>query len=132
MSVQSGKKSSRIKKGIIDEQIPQNLFPEVFDIQSLKVNPALPILKFIKFKDTQRTKKSSIDLEIKLTHQIQKADLFLYVNKSKRDMFYQIDKGIYSFKNIKLKSGENLLEFFYRIGSKKSLPVFSVVYKEGE
>ncbi|GEM_PF-4887362 len=131
MHAQSITKKWRTKRGVMEEQ-SRNLFPEIFNISSLKTDPSLPIVKFKNFRNEIRTKEKFISLKVKLPALNNRVDLYLFLNKKKHDMFYQIHAGEYEFKNIELKDKENLLEIFYRTGMKKSIPSCSVILKEGE
>lgn len=113
-----------------EEAVIPQLFPEVYNVSSLKIDNKLPVLSFKNFQDTIRTGSNSINLSVELNKKIKKADIFLYVDSDKKDMYYQSIPGIYQFKNINLKKGENLVEFFYRAGGRRSQSVYTVVIKE--
>lgn len=111
----------------IAEELPPSLFPDVYDLSTLTVNPRLPLPNFVKLADTVQIHDSIISLEVKLPESVSAADLFLFRNGKKIDMYYQVDGGIYRFKKIQLDKGENLLETFYRKGSKKSISVYTII-----
>ncbi len=112
------------------EPEPQALFPEVYEIANLKVDKQLPILKFNNLIDSQTTSKAEMDVEINVPVVSKVVDLFLFVDHYKLDMFYQIFDGKYSFRKVQLHKGENLIEFFYRIGGRRSSSVNSVVIRK--
>ncbi len=118
---------------ILDDELdetPQALFPEVYNVANLKIDTKLPILKFYNLEDSITTKNSSIKISVQVPSKIRRTDLYLFVNKKKIDMFYQVSSGKYEFKNVSLINGENLIELFYRIGNKRSSSIYSVINKE--
>ncbi len=112
------------------DQQEQQLFPEVYNLSTLKIDKKLPLLKLTNLKDSLKTAEDKISFNVKLNNKINYADLYLFVNGIKRDMYYQIPGGDYKFKYVKLKEGENLVELFYRIGGKRSSSVYSVIKRE--
>ncbi len=96
----------------------------------LKVDSRLPELAIISTKDTIFTDSSKVEVTIKVPPKISGADIFLYNNGKKKDMFYQVSSGEYSFRNVFLDDSVNNLVFLYRLGSRRSLPANLVVIKE--
>ncbi|MEO8399358.1 MAG: hypothetical protein ABI550_06015 [Ignavibacteriaceae bacterium] len=128
-----GKKTIKFESKKIGEEenlVPQQLFPDVFIISKLIIDNSFPLIKLINIEDSIVTSENFLDIKISTPKTKQKIDLFLFVNKVKTDMFYQIGKSKYTFKNIQLKNGKNLIEVFYRIGNKKSTSVYSLIIKE--
>jgi len=126
--------NNQIKKSppveILEEQQPQALFPEIYTISSLRIDTTLPLIKFNNISDSVNTKQKFINASVKIPEGISKADLYLFIDKNKYDSFYQVNSGDYYFKKILLEPGKNLLEFFYRIGTKRSLSVYSIIIRE--
>ena len=111
-------------------QAPQALFPEIFNISNLKTDKQIPILQFTNLQDTITTQEKSIDISVAVPDLRKKADLFLFVNHKKRDMYYQILGSEYTFKEVKLDKGENIIELFYRLGQKKSSSIYCLINRE--
>ncbi len=115
----------------LNDEPAQALFPEIYELQSLRVDTSLPILKFINLQDTAYVDTNRINITVEVPIELKRADLFLFLNRKKIDMYYQIPPGTYSFKNVRLNQKENLIELFYRIGNRRSLSFFSIVICNG-
>lgn len=111
-----------------DEILPQ-LYPDVYEVSRLKIDNRLPMLKFVSFKDSISTDKETIDLLVELA-EIRNADIYLYLNDEKKDMYYQADPGKFKFKNIPLLKGENKVEFFYRSGERRSQSAVTIINRK--
>ncbi len=104
--------------------------PDIYEVSSLKVDSRLPELTIISAKDTIFTDSSKVEVTVKIPQKISGADIFLFNNGKKKDMFYQVSSGEYSFRNVFLDDSVNNLVFLYRLGSRRSLPANLVVIKE--
>ena len=114
----------------------QALFPDIFRVSDLKIDESLPLIKIISsdksilpdkvFRVSGECLKSLI---INLPRGIKNADIFLLINKKKKDMFYQVPPGEYQFKEIKLNKGENVIELFYRQSERRSLSSYLVIQR---
>ncbi|HKB87849.1 MAG TPA: hypothetical protein VKD08_16855 [Ignavibacteriaceae bacterium] len=104
--------------------------PDIYDVSSLRIDSRLPELTIISAKDTVFTDSSKVEVTVKIPPKISGADIFLFNNGKKKDMFYQVGSGEYSFRNIFLDDSVNNLVFLYRLGSRRSLPANLVVIKE--
>ncbi len=138
------KQSSWIKEGEMQESVvkktPEGTVgetgkqdyqtPEIYDISSLRIDPRLPEIKIKLETDTIFSKSSATEVTVELPKKISGADIFLFNNGKKKDMYYQVDAGEYSFHKIFLDDSVNNLIFFYRLGNKRSLPEKLVVIKE--
>ena len=111
-------------------QTPQALFPEIFNISNLTIDKQLPILEFINLNDTDNTAEKQIDVSVELPYPGRNVDLFLFVNRKKRDMFYQVFGRKYTFKDVVIDKGENLIELFYRLGQKRSSSIYCLINRE--
>jgi hypothetical protein len=106
------------------------IFPDIHDPSNLQIDLKLPVISFVNFKDTITTSENSISLTIALNKKIKKADIYLYVNKKKRDMYYQVGPGSYIFSDLLLTEGDNLIEFFYKTGRRRSQSVYTLILKQ--
>ncbi|MBZ0199230.1 MAG: hypothetical protein K8H86_05135, partial [Ignavibacteriaceae bacterium] len=120
-------KQSADKTERIEEELPPDLFPDIYDLSNLLIDPKLPFLQFKKFKDTLEVNAQIISVEVIVPSGIRNIDLFLFRNNRKIDMFYQIGAGVYKFNKVRLNEGENVIETFYRKGSKRSISVYSII-----
>ncbi len=106
----------------------EDLFPEIYNLSALKTESGFPLIKFRNLKDTITVNSVYLDVTVILPKTIKSADIFLFINNTKRDMFFQVPNGTYTFKKVLLKEDKNIIEVFYRIGNKKSLSSYSVVH----
>ena len=111
----------------IEEELPPDLFPDVYDLSRLKIDPKLPFLKFKNLKDTVEVETPLISIEVIVPPTAKHVDLFLFKNKRKTDMYYQISNGIFKFNNVRLTEGENTIETFYRKNQKRSISVYTTI-----
>ena len=107
-------------RDLAQEDSPQIVYPGIFNIIQLTLDKALPQVIIKKMKYPFKTPQEKLDIEVEIPPGIKKADLFLFINQIKKDMFYQVDTGKYIFKNVKSDKGKNYIELFYRIGGKRS------------
>jgi len=111
----------------IEEELPPDLFPDVYDLSTLKIDSKLSFLKFKNLKDTVEVETPLISIEVIVPPSAKNVDLFLFKNNRKTDMFFQIGKGTYKFNNVKLIEGENTIETFYRKNQKRSISVYTII-----
>lgn len=104
--------------------------PDIYEVSSLRVDSRLPDLKIKSAKDTIFTDSSKVEITVEVPKKISGADIFLFNNGKKKDMYYQVKTGDYRFRNISLDDSVNNLIFLYRLGSRRSLPAKLVVIKE--
>jgi hypothetical protein len=112
-----------------EEKLPV-LFPAIFEIESLKNDLHLPLLSLNILQENVPNLVKFLDISVSLPSPVKRADIFLTKNKLKLDMFYQVSFGKFIFRNIKLKTGENHFEFFYRVGNRKSTTVHTIIYRK--
>ena len=103
------------------------MIPDVYDLSRLKIDPKLPFLKFKNLKDTVEVETPLISIEVIVPPTVKNVDLFLFKNKRKTDMYYQISNGIFKFNNVRLTEGENTIETFYRKNQKRSISVYTTI-----
>ena len=104
--------------------------PEVYEVNSLRIDSRLPRLMINVDSDTIYSDSSTLQLSVTLPLKVSRADVFLLNNGREKDMFYQVDPGEHSFQRIFLEDSVNNLIFFYRVGSRRSLPEKIVVIKK--
>jgi hypothetical protein len=114
--------------GVSEKQDYQT--PEVYEINSLQLDSRLPELKLTPTEDTVYTFFNTISISVNLPKKISIADIFLINNGKKKDLFSQVSSGIYTFRNIFLDDEVNNLQFFYRVGNKRSISKKVVVFRE--
>lgn len=117
---------------IDDDFIQRELYPEVFNIPELITDHSLPIIKLLNIEDSISTRKKFIDINLQVPVTEFPISLFLFINNKKRDMFYLITSGDYSFQNIKLIPGKNLIEIFYKLKSRKSTSILLNIINESK
>ncbi len=113
-----------------DKNTRKGLFPEIYDISDLITDHSLPLIKFLDIEDSLHTQQKLLQIKLQLPILESDIDIFLFVNKTKRDMYYQISTDTCSFNNICLDEGRNLIGVFYKIGVRKSTSIFLNVYYE--
>ncbi len=104
--------------------------PDIYEISSLRVDSRLPDLKINSAQDTIRTDSNTIQISVTVPQKISGADIFLFNNDKKKDMYYQVNSGEYKFRRVFLDDSVNNLVFLYRLGNRRSLPAKIVVIKE--
>jgi hypothetical protein len=128
MRESSVNKSPEVRIGETGKQDYQT--PDIYEITSLGVDSRLPKLIIKSHKDTLYTDSSKIGVVVELPRKISGADIFLFNNGKKKDMYYQVEPGEYRFRNIFLEDTVNNLMFQYRLGKRRSLPAKLVVIKK--
>lgn len=99
-----------------------NLFLRIYEIEKLQVNSKLKPIRIISLKKNHTSKKLFIKFILQVYNS--SADVYLYVNEFKLDMFYSVSSGEYTFNNIKLMTGKNFIEMFYVQNGVKSKSTF--------
>lgn len=82
----------------------------------------------INLPDSLRHNSDRIDIQVRFPSVIQNANLYLYINHQKRDLFFSVNPGNYLFKNVRIEKGINKIEVFYLTGNKKSVSAHSLIY----
>jgi hypothetical protein len=109
---------------IFRQEIKKIMFPKIYEIENLPVDKNLvPVELTLTLADKiSSLKKVKISFELKIKYST--ADVFLYLNGQKIDMYYSIPSGSYTF-NFYPKKGNNIIEIFYLVDDCKSPSVFS-------
>ena len=113
-----------------DDRMPPNLFPDVFNLSNLKIDNKLPILKLNPLKDIIKSNQNKFDISVELLDLRSNVDLYLFINEIKRDMYYRVKSGKYSFRNVRLLDGSNKIELFYRFENRKSSSIYYEINEE--
>lgn len=87
------------------------MFPRVCDIEKLPTDLTLKPIKLISI--IKRKSKNILTIKFKLEDLISLADVYLFVNGYKKDMYYSVPSGIYRFNFRELQCANNLIEIFY-------------------
>ena len=74
--------------------------PDIYELGSLGIDSRLPKLNIKTTKDTIYTDSTKIQLSVNVPRRISGADIFLFNNGKKTDMYYQVESGDYLFRNI--------------------------------
>ncbi|HSD63110.1 MAG TPA: hypothetical protein VLB50_04900 [Ignavibacteriaceae bacterium] len=128
MQKSANKKPAEVNVGESEKQDYQT--PEVYEVNSLRIDTRLPHLKIRSESDTIFSNYITTEIAVELPDKISNADIFLFNNGKKKDMYYQVGAGVYSFHHVLLDNPVNNLEFFYRLGNRRSLPEKLVVIKK--
>jgi hypothetical protein len=102
----------------------KELFPAIYNILELPTDHSLPLIQLLNSEYPILITKKVLTIYVKVPVGNSVVDLFLFINKKKKDMYFQISGGEYSFNNIQLNEPENLIEIFYKRGSRKSTSIF--------
>lgn len=104
--------------------------PEIYEVNSLRIDSRLPHLRVKTETDTIFGDSVTTQVTVEIPEKISRADIFLFNNDKKKDMFYQVGTGVYVFRKVMLDDSVNNLVFFYRLGNRRSLPEKLVVIKK--
>lgn len=115
------------KKSVLPQIIKKNMFPQICDEHTLPVASNLNGLRLLtSTPKTVSTKKIRISFELSV--HVSTANVLLFVNEKKIDMFYSVSSGKYSF-YLHLNQGKNTIGLFYVINRIKSPSVFKTLFK---
>ncbi len=78
--------------------------------------------------DSMQHNSDRIDIQVRFPSVIHNANLYLYINDQKRDLFFSVNPSNYIFKNVRIEKGINNIEVFYLTGNKKSVSAHSLIY----
>ena len=93
---------------IFRPEIKKIIFPKIYDIENLPVDKNLEPVVVISpiINKVSSVKKFQISFNLQVTNLT--ADVFLYLNGRKLDMYYSIPSGRYSLEWLKPETGEAL------------------------
>jgi len=107
-------------------EIKKTIFPHIYDNENLLEDNNLKPVKLFSRETKTVSRKEKIQIPFELLIENSPADVFLYLNGQKLDMYYSIQSGRYSF-NIYPKVGKNIVEIFYLVNGCKSPSVFNKI-----
>ena len=117
------------KKSVLPQVIKKNMFPQICDEETLLVDTHLKGLKLLTSVPKTVSTKKKVRIIFELSIQTSTANVFLFINGQKTDMFYSITPGKYSF-CLYLNQGKNTIEIFYVLNSFKSPSIFRTLFKQ--
>jgi len=96
------------------------IFKEKLNVYSFLINDNLSLISLPDFDSTFTTNKEKIDIKVNLPSKIRNADIYIFINKQKIDLYYNVKGGQYTFRGIRLFAGKNNIEVFYVIGNTRA------------
>lgn len=105
------------------QEIKKTIFPQIYDNENILEDKNLKPIKSISRKAKTVFRKEVIQIPFELLIPNSAADVSIYLNGQKTDMYYSIPSGKYSFKFFP-NSGNNVVEIFYLVNDCKSPSVF--------
>jgi hypothetical protein len=115
------------RRKISEEEEQQPLFLDSINIMDLPLNGRLPKIEILKTSYNKSSNKISLKLNVPLDNRL--INIYFKLNGEKRDMYYQVSPGNYTFSFVPNQDYNNI-ELFYTTNSARSETVFSF-YKEG-
>jgi hypothetical protein len=106
------------------QEIKKIIFPTVYNEEDSFLNEKLKPIRVLSIQKKELLTKRKINILFELMVDKLQADIFLILNGQKTDMYYSVTSGKYSFRNILLKPGKNILEIYYRVQMSKSPSIF--------
>lgn len=107
------------KNYIFNSNARKIAFPKVYDMDSLEINNEFIPVDVISINKLQILKLKNVRLKFELNIPNAIADIYLYVNGNKKDMYCLVPSGTYEF-DIFPQEGENNIELFYVSNNLKS------------
>jgi len=95
-------------------------YKEKLNVYKYPIREKLPLIKIPDFDTTQTTTNDKVNIKVVLPSKIKYADIYLFINKEKIDLYYSVNGGEYTFRNVRLRIGKNNIEFFYTLGNIRS------------
>lgn len=91
-------------------------------LDSMKINNDLKSLKLKNIKLVRVKGSAEVQVTFEMTNIHGTADVYLFLNNRKKDMFYSITSGIFNF-NLMLNRGRYSIKIFYVDCGYKSNPI---------
>jgi hypothetical protein len=124
MSTKSEKVKMPSHQNAFRPPIAKVIFPRIYDNQDLRIDKKLKPIKIISNKGKAFSSNGNTKISFELLSPNSTADVFLYINGNKSDMYYSVPSGKYSF-NLYLETGKNIIEVYYVVNGYKSPSVFN-------
>ena len=119
--VQIHKKTTIVEDAIISKQdTVYKFYKDKLDVYKYPSNEKLPLLKIPGYDTTQTTEKEKVNIKVLLPQRMRYANIYLFINKEKIDLYYAVNGGEYTFRNVRLRTGKNYIELFYTVGNIRS------------
>ncbi|PJA99808.1 MAG: hypothetical protein CO128_02205 [Ignavibacteriales bacterium CG_4_9_14_3_um_filter_30_11] len=103
---------------------------EKLNVYSFSINDNLSLISLPDYDSTFTTSNEKIDINVNLDTNIRYADIYIFINKQKIDLYYNVNGGVYAFRGIRLFAGINNIEVFYVIGNSRSQSSSILINKE--
>ncbi len=128
--------TAKIEKNIIQlntnsfkQKLKKTIFSQIYCNEKLFDDKQLKPIKLISSKNKNAYSKTGNRIYFELNILDSHADVYLYLNGSKSDMFYSIPTGRYCF-NVYLDNEKNEIEMYYLLNSCKSPSVFKTIVRK--
>ena len=111
------------------QDIKKTIFPKIYDKDHYRDDKYLKPIKLISHGIETIASKIKIQIPFELSVKNSTADVFVFMNGEKSDMYYSIPSGSYAF-NVYLKKGKNVFEMYYLADGYKSPSVYTIFIRK--
>jgi len=119
--VQFHKRTNIVEDTILSKQDSvYKYYKDKLNVYNYPINEKLPLLKTPDYNERQTTEKGKVNINVLLNKRMRYANIYLFINKEKVDLYYAVNGGEYTFRNVRLRTGKNYIELFYTIGNSRS------------
>ena len=105
-------------------------YKEKLNVYKYPIREKLPLIKIPNQDSTQTTKNEKVNIKVVLPSRIRYANIYLFINQEKIDLYYAVNGGEYTFRNVRLLTGKNNIELFYTLGNIRSNSTSFLINKE--
>ncbi|MCH7827418.1 MAG: hypothetical protein IIB83_04960 [Bacteroidetes bacterium] len=95
-------------------------YKDKLNVYKYPIRERLPLIKVHNIDTTQTLNSNKINIKVELPHKIKYANIYLFINKEKIDLYSSVKGGEYTFRNVRLRNGKNNIEIFYTLGNIRS------------
>ena len=106
------------------QRIKTNIFPTIYDDEDYFLDKNLKPIRVISIQKKELLTEKKINILFELMIRAFQADVFMILNGQKTDMYYSVTAGKYSFRNIFLRAGKNVIEIYYQFQTIRSPSIF--------
>jgi len=106
------------------QRIKTNIFPTIYDDEEYFLDKNLKPIRVISIQKKELLTKKKINILFELMIRASQTDVFMILNGQKTDMYYSVTAGKYSFRNIFLRAGKNVIEIYYQFQTIRSPSIF--------